>query len=62
MEHTDVAVREGTSYNPNKVIMSNYVMDTSTGGTQRWDNFYVGESDPDASEVRPNPPVLNQVE
>lgn len=62
MEHTDVAVRESTSYNPNKVIMSNYVMDTTTAGTQRWDNFYVGESDPDANEVRPNPPVLNQVE
>ena len=62
MDKTAVAVREGTNYNPNKVIMSNYVMDTSTAGTQRWDNFYVGETDPDASAVRPNPPVLESVQ
>lgn len=62
LEKTAVAVREGTSYNPNKVIMSNYVMDTTTNGTQRWDNFYVGETDPDASTVRPNPPVLESVQ
>jgi hypothetical protein len=62
MDKTAVAVRENTSYNPNKVIMSNYVMDTTTSGTQRWDNFYVGETDPDASAVRPNPPVLDSVQ
>jgi hypothetical protein len=61
-ENTAVAVRENTSYNPNKVIMSNYVMDTSTAGTQRWDNFYVGETDPDTAAVRPNAPVLDSVQ
>ncbi len=62
MEKTAVDVRENTNYNPNKVIMSNYVMDTTAAGTQRWDNFYVGETDPDAGAVRPNPPVLNDVQ
>lgn len=63
MDKTSVAVRENTNYNPNKVIMSNYVTDTTTAGTQRWDNFYVGETDPDAgSTVRPNPPVLDSVQ
>lgn len=56
MENTAVALREGTNYNPNKLIMSNYVNDTSTSGTQRWDNFYLGETDPDGG-VRPNPPT-----
>lgn len=62
MDKTAVAVRENTNYNPNKVIMSNYVMDTTTAGTQRWDNFYVGETDPDAGALRPNPPILNDVQ
>lgn len=60
-EHTALAVREGTSYNPNKLIMSNYVNTSTAVGTQRWDNWYLGETDPEGG-VRPNPPVLNSVQ
>lgn len=62
VDRNNVPLREGTNYNPNKLIMSNYVTDTTTSGIQRWDNFYLGETDPDASTVRPRPPVLESVE
>jgi hypothetical protein len=60
-EHTAIAIRENTSYNPNKLIMSNYVNTSTAVGIQRWDNWYLGETDPE-SGVRPNPPVLNSVQ
>jgi hypothetical protein len=60
-EYTNVAVREDTNYNPNKLLMVNYATDTTTAGVQKWDNFYLGESDPDAG-VRPNPPILDNVQ
>jgi hypothetical protein len=60
-EHTALAMRESTSYNPNKLIMSNYVNTSTAVGIQRWDNWYLGETEPDAA-VRPNPPVLNSVQ
>lgn len=60
-EYTNIALREDTSYMPNKLLMVNYVTDTTTSGVQRWDNFYLGEFDPDALGVRPNPPTLDQV-
>lgn len=63
VDRTNVPLREDTNYNPNKLIMSNYVMDTTTSGIQRWDNFYLGETDPDApTVVRPNPPILESVQ
>jgi hypothetical protein len=60
-ERTNVAVREDTDYLPNKLLMVNYVTDTTTAGTQRWDNFYLGETDPGA-QVRPMPPVQHPVQ
>jgi hypothetical protein len=60
-EYTNCALREDTNYMPNKLIMSNYVNATVTNGIQRWDNWYLGESDPDAGTVRPNPPILQGV-
>lgn len=60
-EHTNVALREDVPVNPNKLIMSNYVRESTASGTQRWDNFRLSETDPDAG-VRPNPPVLNSVQ
>jgi hypothetical protein len=60
-EHTAVALRESTNYMPNKLIMSNYVTQTTTAGTQRWDNFYLGESDRAAGPV-PRAPVLQSVQ
>lgn len=60
-EHTALAMREATSYNPNKLIMSNYVNTSTAVGIQRWDNFYLGETEP-AADVRPNPPVLDSVQ
>jgi hypothetical protein len=61
-EYTNVAVREDTMYMPNKLLMVNYAPDTTTVGVQRWDNFYLGETDPDSNVVRPMPPVLNTVQ
>lgn len=61
-EYTNIALREDTSYMPNKLLMVNYVTDTTTSGTQRWDNFYLGETDPGDTVVRPNPPVLDGVQ
>jgi len=60
-EYTNVAVREDVAVNPNKLIMSNYVTQTTASGTQRWDNFRLAETDQDEA-VRPNPPVLNPVQ
>lgn len=60
-ERTNVPVREDTDFLPNKLLMVNYVTDTTTAGTQRWDNFYLGESDP-GTVVRPMPPVQNPVQ
>ena len=60
-EHTNVALRESVAVNPNKLIMSNYVRESTAAGTQRWDNFRLSETDPDGG-VRPNPPVLNSVQ
>jgi hypothetical protein len=54
-EYRDITLREDTTYSPNKLIMGNYVTDTTTSGVQRWDNFYLGENDPRAN-VRPLPP------
>ncbi len=61
-EYTNIALREDTTYMPNKLLMVNYATDTTTSGIQRWDNFYLGEADPDSDTVRPNPPVLNPVD
>ncbi|WP_129777700.1 heparin lyase I family protein [Peristeroidobacter soli] len=61
-EHTDVQLRENVNVFPNKLIMSNYVTETTAYGTQRWDNWRLSETDPDANAVRPNPPVLNSVQ
>ena len=60
-EHTNVALRESVPVNPNKLIMSNYVNESTASGIQRWDNWRLSETDPDAG-VRPNPPVLNSVQ
>jgi len=54
-EYRDITLREDTNYNPNKLIMGNYVTDTTASGVQRWDNFYLGETDPRAN-LRPMPP------
>lgn len=61
LDHSTIAIREGTNYNPNKLIMSNYVTSPTAVGIQRWDNWYLGETEP-AGTVRPNPPVLNSVQ
>ena len=60
-EYTNIPIRENTNYNPNKIIMANYVNTTTAVGIQRWDNFYLGVTEP-TSEVRPNPPVLHEVQ
>lgn len=59
--YPNLSIRESVNVNPNKLIMSNYVTQTTASGIQRWDNFYLGESDPDGG-VRPNPPVLDSVQ
>lgn len=62
-EYTQVAMRENTQFNPNKLILSNYVPTTQTAGVQWWDNFYLGETDPDqASDSPPAAPILRRVE
>lgn len=60
-DYSNIAVREDTSYMPNKLIMSNYVNATTVSGTERWDNFYLGESDRGAPAIRPAAPVLHEV-
>lgn len=60
-DHTDIQLRENQAVLPNKLIMSNYVTESTASGTQRWDNWHLSETDPDGG-VRPNPPVLNSVQ
>jgi hypothetical protein len=60
VNYTGIQVREDAPYNPNKVILSSYESSGTAAGTQRWDNFYIGETDPDTGP-RPMPPVLNEV-
>jgi hypothetical protein len=60
-EYSNIPVREDTSYMPNKLIMSNYVNATTVTGIERWDNFYLGESDRGAPMVRPAAPFLREV-
>lgn len=59
MEYTDLYMREDTDFNPNVLIMSNY---TRSSGTQWWDDFYLGESDPGSGgDVAPAAPVIQDV-
>ena len=60
LEHRNITLREDTPYNPNKMILSSHASDTTSNGIQRWDDFYLGETDPDTG-VRPMPPVINEV-
>lgn len=60
VDRPNITIREDQPYNPNKLLMVNYVNDTTTVGVQKWDNFYLGESDPDQGR-RPNPPVIESV-
>jgi hypothetical protein len=62
VENTASVLREDTNYMPNKLILSNYAMDPTVDGRQRWDNFYLGETEPASSATRPNPPVINNVQ
>ena len=62
-EYTNVNLRESTNYNPNKLIMSNWVDVgmTSQSGALLQDDYYLGEVDPDAGTpvtAPPSPPVL----
>lgn len=59
MEYTDAHMRENSSYNPNKLILSNYVTDTDLSGYQWWDDFYLGEEAPQSAIAPPNPPILH---
>ena len=60
-EYRNMTLREDTQYNPNKLIMSNHVSDTTTQDVQKWDYFYLGETAP-ADVVRPMPPQNFRVE
>ena len=60
VNYTGIQVREDAPYNPNKIILSSYESGGTASGTQRWDEIYLGESDPDGGP-RPMPPVLNEV-
>jgi hypothetical protein len=61
-DYRNIQVREDSPYNPNKMILSSYESGGQANGTQRWDGFYLGETDPDTGTApRPNPPVLNEV-
>jgi len=61
VDYPNITLREDTQYNPNKMILSSHSSDITPSGIQRWDDFYLGETDPDDSQVRPRPPVLNEV-
>jgi Polysaccharide lyase len=61
VDYSNIPIREDTTYLPNKLIMSNYVNVLTTSGTQRWDNFYLGETDRSAAQVTPRAPVLLEV-
>jgi len=58
---SDAYMREATSYNPNKLILSNYVTATDLTGFQYWDNFYLAEEAPTAV-IRPKPPIIDSVD
>jgi hypothetical protein len=54
IEVTDAYQREDTTFNPNKLILSNYTGTwTDITGYQWWDNFYIGETAPDAATQSP---------
>lgn len=59
-EVTNASIRDNESFNPNVFIMSNYAPNTTIEGEQWWDNFYLGDTDPDSqnSDPAPNPPIL----
>lgn len=58
LSYTNVPMREGTNFNPNKLIMSNYVPRSDVSGVQWWDDFYLGEVDPDSqAAIVPNAPT-----
>ena len=59
-DHTDVPVRENTTFLPNKLIVGNWVTDLGTNGVQRWDNIIMSDVDPDG--VRPNPPTQTRAQ
>jgi hypothetical protein len=62
VDYANIQLREDTPYNPNKLILSSYESGGTASGTQRWDDIYLGETDPDATaQRRPNPPVIEQV-
>jgi hypothetical protein len=58
-EYTNVPMREATSFNPNKLILSNYTAVAFTNGVQWWDNFYLGDTDPDVVNPAPKAPRLH---
>lgn len=61
MEYLDAYMRENTNFNPNKLILSNYVTETNRRGYQRWDNFYLGDAERNAGTLAPpNPPTVHQ--
>jgi hypothetical protein len=57
LAYTNVPMREGSNFNPNKLILSNHVPRTDVSGVQWWDDFYLGEVDPDAQATVPNAPT-----
>jgi len=60
-ESTNAYMREDTTFNPNKLILSNYTgVRTDLSGYQRWDNFYLGEQPP-PNFVRPKAPTMFEV-
>jgi len=61
IEVTNSFMREGSNYNPNKLILSNYSRDSDLIGFQRWDNFYLA-IEPPADTKRPKAPVLNSAD
>lgn len=60
MDYKDIPMRENTNLNPNVMIMSNY---TYAKGTQWWDDFYLGEVDPDKQNAAspPMPPQIKSI-
>ena len=57
-EYINLSVRQDSTINPNKLILSNYVTTTEAAGAQLWDSIYLGEVDPDENDPAPKPPVL----
>jgi len=64
IEATDAPIRQDSNFNPNKFILSNYVTATDTYGIQWWDNFYLGDTDPDntTNDPPPSAPILLQIQ